>query len=88
MHILVYILRMTILLLVSGLELAMLVRAVLSWFPIDEESVILQILYAITEPVIFPIRALLNRLGWFQDLPIDMSFFLTFILLSVIRMLL
>ncbi len=86
MTILFYILRMTLRILISGLEMLMLIRAVLSWFPIDEDSALLRFLYAVTEPVIYPIRALLDRLGWFQDFPLDISFFLTFVLLSVLRM--
>lgn len=78
-------LRLTLRLLISGIELLMLIRALLSWFPIDEDSTLLRFLYAVTEPVIFPVRALLARLGWFQDFPLDVSFFLTFLLLSVLR---
>jgi len=31
-----------------------------------------------------PVRTLCERFGWFEGLPIDMPFFLTFILLSVL----
>lgn len=74
--------------LLFGLETAMLLRAILSWFPIDEENWFVRLLYCLTEPVIMPIRALLERLGWFQDFPLDMSFFFTYILLSIVSMLL
>ncbi|MBR0443087.1 MAG: YggT family protein [Clostridia bacterium] len=74
--------------LLLGLEIAMLLRAILSWFPIDEDNRFLNLLYCITEPIIMPVRALLEKLGWFQDLPLDMSFFFTYILLSVVSMLL
>lgn len=63
MKIIFYILRMTASVLLGALELLMLLRAVLSWFPIDEDSVFLRFLYAVTEPVVYPMRALLNRLG-------------------------
>ena len=74
--------------LLLGLEIAMLLRAILSWFPIDEDNRFLNLLYCITEPIIMPVRALLEKLGWFQDLPLAMSFFFTYILLSVVSMLL
>ena len=80
--------RVTLRLLITCIEFVMVLRALLSWFPIDEDSALLRFLYAVTEPVLFPVRALLARLGWFQDFPLDVSFFLTFILLSVLRMLL
>jgi uncharacterized protein YggT (Ycf19 family) len=40
----------------------------------------------VTEPVIMPVRAVINRLGLFEGLPIDMSFLITFMLLSVLEM--
>ena len=38
----------------------------------------------LTEPLIIPVRALFNKMGWFQDLPLDLSFFVTYILLSIV----
>lgn len=86
LKIIFYILRMTASVLLGALELLMLLRAVLSWFPIDEDSVFLRFLYAVTEPVVYPMRALLNRLGLFQDLPLDIAFFLSFCVISVARL--
>lgn len=86
MKIIIYILRMTASVLLGALELLMLLRAVLSWFPIDEDSVFLRFLYAVTEPVVYPMRVLLNRLGLFQDLPLDIAFFLSFCVISVARL--
>ena len=64
----------------------MFVRAILSWiFVGDEESVLLGIIYAVTEPFIAPVRFICDHFGWFEGLPIDMSFFITAILLSVLR---
>ena len=74
--------------LLLGLEIAMLLRAILSWFPVDEENRLVSLLYCITEPLILPVRALLEKLGWFQNFPMDMSFFFTYILLSLVSMLL
>lgn len=69
--------------LIFGLEIAMLLRAVLSWLPLDEENRLVGWLYCITEPIIAPVRALFDKMGWFSDLPLDMPFFFTYILLSV-----
>jgi uncharacterized protein YggT (Ycf19 family) len=38
-----------------------------------------------TEPVIAPVRKFLWRMGWFQGLPIDMSFMVTYLLLMALR---
>ena len=85
MHSLIYLVTVTLSFLLSTLQFLMLARAIMSWFPISEDNIILNFLYAITEPVIMPVRMLLEKFGWFEGLPIDMSFFFTFILLSMLR---
>ena len=70
--------------LLSAVELCMLVRAVLSWFPIRDDNPILRFVCMVTEPVIAPIRALFDRLGLFRNFPLDMSFFAAFLLISAI----
>lgn len=87
MNTVLYLLQMTLSLLLSVLELLMLGRAILSWFPLDEDNPLPRFLYAVTEPVIAPVQAILERLNLFQGLPIDMSFFFTFILISILSML-
>ena len=66
------------------LQLLMLARAIISWLPLDEDNPIENFLYTVTEPVIAPVRALLDHFGWFEDLPIDMAFFITFFLLAIL----
>ncbi|MBR5445475.1 MAG: YggT family protein [Clostridia bacterium] len=78
---------MTLSVLLSALEFLMLARAILSWFPMNEDNPLPRFLHAVTEPVIAPVRALLEQLNLFQGLPIDMSFFFTFILISILSML-
>ena len=85
MHSLIYLVTVTLSFLLSTLQFLMLARAIMSWFPISEDNIILNFLYAITEPVIMPVRMLLEKFGWFEGLPIDMSFFFTIILLSMLR---
>ena len=70
------------------IELCMLVRALLSWFPIREDNPILLFVHMVTEPIVAPIRKLLDRLGWFRNLPIDMSFLVAVLLLSLVSTLL
>ena len=69
-------------------EICFLIRAVLSWFPIREDHPILLLVAMITEPIVAPVRALLDRLGWFRNLPIDMSFFVAYLLLILVESLL
>lgn len=77
-----YILVQCLVIFMDILSLAMLVRAVLSWFTMGEQTKIGAFLYVVTEPVILPIRALCNRFGWFRGLPLDMPFLITMVLLS------
>ena len=85
----VYILIRFVVIFLDILLVAMLIRALLSWFVMgDGESPLMNILYVITEPLIVPIRMLCARFGWFQGLPIDMSFFITTMILSLISLLL
>lgn len=69
----------------SVILFAMLARAIMSFLMIDEDNKISLFLFSITEPFIFPVRALFERLGLFQGTPLDASFFITCLLLAIIR---
>ena len=79
-----YILISTVDAILMALQIAMFIRAILSWIPGLEENKFSNFLYTVTEPVIMPIRALFDRMGWFQNSPLDAAFFVTYILLAVI----
>lgn len=83
---LIYVITQTLSLLISATLLLMLVRAILSWFPVDEDSNFVRFILMATEPVVMPVRILLDRFGLFEGMPIDMAFFITFILLSILNM--
>ena len=78
----VEVIKQVVIILLSTVQFAMLARAILSWFPIDNRFV--DFLHAITEPFIRPVRMLFEKMNWFSGLPIDMSFFVTYILISVL----
>ena len=69
------------------IQLAMLVRAIMSWFPMDGNR-FTDFLFAITEPFIYPVRMLFDKLNWFTGLPIDVSFLVTYIIISILLMIL
>ena len=83
-----YVICTAIRLIVGFLQLAMFVRAILSWFMPDEEHIVMRLLYAVTEPVVMPVRALLYRFGVGEDVPVDIAFFVTMLALMVIEILL
>jgi len=68
---------------VTLLQIAMLVRAVVSWFPGGEDSVIGFVAYTISEPVVIPVRKVLEKFESVRNFPIDMSFFVAFMLVSI-----
>jgi YggT family protein len=63
--------------------LAMLVRAIASWFRIDERYAIIRFLARITDPFIEPVRRIVPPMGF-----IDMAFIITWFLLSTMQILL
>jgi YggT family protein len=66
----------------------MLMRAVLSMFMAGDENKISLFLYYVTEPVILPVRKLLSRFSSLDNLPIDISFSVAFLLLILLEYLL
>jgi YggT family protein len=49
--------------LINLLAFAILVRAILSWFPISPANPIVTLLDAVTDPILRPIRRLMPRTG-------------------------
>lgn len=58
-------------------------RAVLSWLP-EINNGFTAFIYAVTEPVLAPVRTLLDRLGVTTALPIDLSFLVVVLVLWLI----
>ena len=83
-----YIFTKTVSVLISALQLLMMLRAVISWLPVDEDSNLVTFLSTMTEPLIMPVRALLSRFEALEDMPIDISFLIAFMLLSLIQIIL
>ena len=88
LNILFYILSAIALWMLSLIQSMMTIRAIMSWFFMPEENGILRFLIVATEPFIIPVRALLHRIDAIAALPIDISFLVTFFLLSVLQSLL
>ncbi len=75
-------------LLISALQLIMLLRAIMSWLPFDDSSPLFRFVYIVTEPVILPVRNIMDKIGFLSGLPIDLSFLVTYMLLSFVLYLL
>ena len=81
---LVYLFTNVISFFLTAVLFMMFLRAVLSWLPLSDDNVIEEFVYAVTEPFIIPVRMILERFDSLNGLPVDISFFVSFILLSVI----
>lgn len=69
----------TVCLLLNFLVVAILIRALLSWFQMDPANPFIQALSAVTDPIIDPIRRVVPRI-----MMIDFSPMIAMIVLSVI----
>lgn len=68
--------------LIGLFQTLLIIRAILSWFPVS--SGIYDFLHLVTEPVIMPVRMLFDKMGIDVSIPIDLPFLVTYILLSVV----
>ncbi len=55
--------------LLNVLWFAIFARAIVSWFPIDQDGPIVKTLDAITEPILGPLRRVVPRVGLFDITP-------------------
>ncbi len=70
---------------VVALQLFMFVRAILSWIMPEEDNALIRFVNSVTEPVIYPVRTLLDRIEAVRNMPFDISFMVTFILLVILQ---
>ena len=84
MEALVEVLELSVLLFLEVMGYVIVLRSLLSLLA-SEESKVLAFCYAVSEPVIAPVRNLLNRIPALEDSIIDFSSVVTFLFLSIIR---
>ena len=80
-----YIFRNIAILLITALQYIMFFTAIASWIPQLRGSRLTQTLYMLTEPIVSPFRQLLRRIPAMQTFPLDMSFLLAYLVLSMLR---
>jgi YggT family protein len=54
----------------QALSFAIIIRAVLSWLPINPYNPALMVLHQITEPILSPLRRIVPRLGMLDITPV------------------
>ena len=85
MNLFLFVMKYTVISIIDVLLIAMFARAILSWFDPMREGKISTFLLVLTEPVIYPVRALCEYMNWFEGLPLDIPFLITFLLLSLLQ---
>jgi len=68
--------------LVTILQIAIIGRSLLSWFPISPTSPIISILNEITEPILAPLRRIVPKIGMIDITPM-VAIFVLYIIQSV-----
>lgn len=81
-----YVVRRLVYSILNLLQLAMLVRAIMSWIPSLQGSPLQSALYQVTEPIVVPFRKLLSGIPALRNFPLDISFLLAWITLEALTM--
>jgi YggT family protein len=62
---------------------AIIARSLMSWFPVDQTSPIVQVLFRVTEPIIEPFRRVLPSTGMIDLSPMAAIFGLFLLIISL-----
>jgi len=68
----------------SALTLLLFLRVLLSFFA-SEESKLHIFCAVVTEPVVYPVRALLSHIPALENFPIDMTYMATYLILIIVQ---
>ncbi len=85
MEIVLLIIAKTVSFWLSAVSFAMLVRMLLPLIVDPEQSKLYLLSYAVSEPAIIPVRAVMAKLDIAQDSPLDIPFTVTYFLIILIR---
>lgn len=73
-------------LLFNIIEIALVIRAVLSWIPnISRENPLIVLISQVTEPLLSPVRALVEKSSFGRNSMIDISPLIVFLILEVLK---
>jgi YggT family protein len=73
-----------IVILLQIIEYAILLRVILSWLPIPKDNQLIRILYQITDPVLLPIRNMIEKTNWGKNMMIDFSPLIAFAIIMLL----
>jgi len=81
---LLYIIADVVMLFLKAEYALLLLRVVLSWIDLDPDNEFVNFIFLSTEIVVSPIRALYEKLEWFENTPFDMSFITAILLIYIL----
>ena len=67
------------------IEFAILARVLITWFPVPKENYLVRMLYQITEPILAPVRNIIQRSAMGKNMMFDFSPVIAFLLIGLIR---
>lgn len=71
--------------LLNFIQLAIFARVIISWIPIPKDNPIIKLIYQITEPILAPIRGMIERSSFGKNMMFDFSPIVALLLIQVIR---
>lgn len=85
MHIAWYIVVSLMNLVIDALLTVMLISAVMSWIAPHTDHPVMRFINGITDRLVYPVRTLLWRFEFVRSFPLDISFYVTSVILILLR---
>jgi YggT family protein len=77
-----------IIILLEIIQYAILLRVIISWLPVPKDNQLIRILYQVTDPVLLPIRNMIEKTSWGKNMMFDFSpliaFFIIMLLIRIV----
>lgn len=67
------------------IEYAILARVIISWLPVSRDNRFIRILYQLTDPILTPVRNIIERSAIGKNAMFDFSPIVAFLLIGVLR---
>ena len=72
-------------LLLTVMEYVLLARVILSWLPIQSDNRLVQMIYQLTEPILAPIRNIIEKSPVGNNTILDFSPLIAFLIIEFVR---
>lgn len=72
-------------LLLSVYSYLLVARAILPFFPVDEDGPLISFVFTVTEPLVAFSRSVLDRIPAFASMPVDLSLVFSLLIIAVVE---